>query len=162
ETRRRIERNLHDGAQQRLVSLALDLRTVEQDLPPDQDELKRHLATTARGLVSVIEDLQEIARGLHPAALSKNGLGAALKTLARPSAIPVDLEIHNDRRLDEAVEAAVYYIVAEALTNAAKHANASEVKVKLNIEDATVHLLVRDDGVGGADPVRGTGLTGLR
>ena len=160
-TRRRIERNLHDGAQQRLVSLALDLQASKEALPPDQKDVRDRLDHTVRGLTGVVEELQEISRGLHPAVLAKDGLGPALKTLVRRSAIPVDLEVHGDRRLDDSVEVAVYYIVSEALTNAAKHSNASEVSVVLQIDDKAARLTVRDNGVGGADPRGGSGLTGL-
>jgi signal transduction histidine kinase len=162
ESRRRIERNLHDGAQQRLVSLSLELRSVEAMAPPELKQLREQLLHTAQGLAGVVEDLQELSRGLHPAILSKAGLGPALRMLARRSAIPVELHLHTDRRLAERVEAASYYIVAEALANTAKHAHASMVHIELDDEDSTLQLSIRDDGVGGADPGRGSGLIGLR
>ena len=125
ETRRRIERDLHDGTQQRLVLLGLELRAAEATVPPEQTELRSQLSNTAKGLAGAVEELQEISRGIHPAILSKGGLGPALRTLARRSAIPVELELHSDRRLPQPIEAAAYYVVSEALTNATKHARAS-------------------------------------
>jgi signal transduction histidine kinase len=162
ETRRRIERDLHDGAQQRLVTLGLELRAAEATAPPELEELRAHLSHTVQGLAGVTEDLQEISRGLHPPVLSKGGLGPALKMLARRSAVPVELDVCADRRPAERVEAAAYYIVSEALANVAKHARASVVHVDLRVEDAIVLLSIRDDGVGGADPGHGSGLIGLR
>ena len=162
ETRRRIERDLHDGTQQRLVSLSLELRAAEETVPPGLDELRAQLANAASGLAGAAEDLQEISRGIHPAILSRGGLVAALKTLARRSAVPVELEVHAPRRLPEGVEVAAYYVVAEALTNAAKHAQASVVHVDVATDGSVVELAIRDDGVGGADPARGSGLIGLR
>jgi signal transduction histidine kinase len=161
QTRRRIERDLHDGTQQRLVSLGLELRSAEAMVPPELTELRDQLSDTADGLSGAIEELQEISRGIHPAILSKGGLGPALKTLARRSAIPVELRVDADGRLPEPVEAAVYYVVSEALTNAAKHSNASVVEVDVASADAAVRLSIRDDGVGGAAPGEGSGLIGL-
>jgi PAS domain S-box-containing protein len=162
ETRRRIERDLHDGTQQRLVSLALALRAAEKSLPPELGDIREELSKTAGGLAAALEDLQEISRGIHPAILSKGGLGPALKGLARRSGIPVELELHADRRLPDRVEVATYYVVSEALANAAKHAQASVVHVELRAQDATVELAIDDDGIGGADPAGGSGLIGLR
>ena len=162
DARRRIERDLHDGTQQRLVSLGLEVRAAEAMVPDGSDELRGHLAHTAEGLAGAVEDLQEFSRGIHPAILSKGGLGAALKALARRSAVPVDLVVDLDRNLPERVEVAVYYVVSEALTNAAKHADASLVRVDLGSSDGVVTLAVSDDGVGGADPGGGSGLVGLR
>jgi PAS domain S-box-containing protein len=162
ETRRRIERDLHDGTQQRLVSLALALRAAVTRLSPEHSEVREELSKTASGLAAALEDLQEISRGIHPAILSKGGLGPALKGLARRAGIPVELELHGDRRLPDSVEVATYYVVSEALTNAAKHAHPSEVHVALRAENSVVEVEVRDDGVGGADPARGSGLIGLR
>jgi signal transduction histidine kinase len=116
----------------------------------------------AEGLTGTVDDLQEISRGIHPAILSEGGLGAALKTLARRSSVPVEFDLSADRRLPERVEVAVYYLVSEALTNVAKHAHASVVRVDLEADDAVVQLSVRDDGVGGARPDQGSGLIGLR
>ena len=162
ETRRRLERDLHDGAQQRLVSLSLDLRAAEASVPAGLGDLKDHLAHVAKGLTDAVDDLREISRGLHPAVLSRGGLGPALKTLARRSAVPVRLQIGTDRRLPDGVEAAAYYVVSEALTNAAKHARASVVAVDLEVDDTFLRLDIRDDGVGGADPALGSGLVGLK
>jgi signal transduction histidine kinase len=162
EARRRIERNLHDGAQQRLVSLGLELRAAEAALPPELTDIKGRLSQTISGVNDVMEDLQEISRGIHPAILSKGGLGPAIKALARRSAVPVELDVRADRRLPDRVEVAAYYVVSEALTNAAKHAHATVIHVDLTADDAVVRLLVRDDGVGGASPDRGSGLLGLK
>ncbi|MEU6428214.1 DUF4118 domain-containing protein [Microbispora sp. NPDC046973] len=161
ETRHRIERDLHDGAQQRLVSLGLQLRMAETAVPPDLPRLKEQLSHTAEGLTLVLEDLRELSRGIHPAILSKGGLGPALKMLARRSAVPVDLQVRVDGRLPERVEVAVYYIVSECLTNVAKHAQASLVCVEVDAAGDRVTVAIRDDGVGGADPARGSGLIGL-
>ena len=161
DERRRIERDLHDGTQQRLVSLALELRGAEASVQPEQEELTAQLAHIAAGLAAATEDLQRISRGIHPAILSEGGLGPALKTLARRSAIPVELDVRTDGRLPQAAEVAVYYVVSEALTNAAKHARASTVCVHVTARDTLVELSIRDDGVGGADARRGSGLIGL-
>ena len=162
ETRRRIERDLHDGIQQRLISLGLELRGAEAMAPPDQTGLRTQLSNTAKGLTEALEDLQEISRGIHPAILSRGGLGPALKTLARRSAVPVELDMHADGRLPQPLEAAVYYVVSEALTNAAKHSQASGVRVRVRAQDKHVNLSVEDDGRGGADPAHGSGLIGLK
>jgi signal transduction histidine kinase len=159
--RRNIERDLHDGVQQRLVSLALTLRGAQRRVPAGQPELHAALAQTAEGLAEVLTELQEISRGIHPAILSQGGLGPALKTLARRSAIPVELSLRATGRLPEPVEVAAYYVAAEALTNVAKHARASVVYLSLDTGRGALHLQVRDDGVGGADPARGSGLIGL-
>jgi signal transduction histidine kinase len=162
DARRRLERDLHDGTQQRLVSLGLELRMAEASVPSGLDELKEQLSHTAKGLAGAFEDLLEVSRGIHPAILSKGGLGPALKTLARRSAVPVELDVGVDRRLPEYAEVAAYYVVSEALTNAAKHAQASEVRVCVDAEGAILQLSIRDDGIGGADWGRGSGLIGLR
>jgi PAS domain S-box-containing protein len=162
EARRRIERDLHDGTQQRLVSLALALRAAEADVPPELDELRVELSRTANGLADAVEDLQEISRGIHPAILAEGGLAAALRGVARRSAVPVELDVRtDDRRLPERVEVAAYYVVSEALANAAKHAHASVVRVDVAADASTLGLVIRDDGVGGADLTRGSGLVGL-
>ena len=161
DARQRIERDLHDGTQQRLVSLALELRGAEATVRPEQEELRAQLAHAARGLAAATEDLQRISRGIHPAILSEGGLGPALKTLARRSAVPVELNVRTDRRLPQPAEVAAYYVVSEALTNAAKHARASTVHVDVTARDTLVELSIRDDGVGGADAGRGSGLIGL-
>jgi signal transduction histidine kinase len=162
ETRRRIERNLHDGAQQRLVSLGLELRAAQATMPPELGELGSEVARVADGLASVQEELREIARGIHPAILAEGGLGPALKTLARRSQVPVELDVRAQARLPDPIEVAAYYVVSETLTNADKHAHASVVRVEAEAVDGILRLDVRDDGVGGADSSRGSGLAGLR
>jgi signal transduction histidine kinase len=162
ETRRRIERDLHDGTQQSLIALSLDLRAAQAATPPELNELRAHLAHTAQGLADAVTELQEISRGIHPAILSSGGIGPALETLAHRSTVPVELTIHTNQRLAEPVEVAAYYIVSEALTNATKHAHASLVHVTLDVQDTILRLRVRDNGAGGADPSQGSGLTGLR
>jgi signal transduction histidine kinase len=161
EARRRIERDLHDGTQQRLVSLALAVRNAEADVPPDRGDLRGVLSHIATGLADAVADLQELSRGIHPAILSQGGLGPALRTLARRSAIPVELDITADTRFPEPIEVAAYYVASEALANATKHAQASRVEVTLATRNGRLLLSVRDDGVGGADPARGSGLVGL-
>ena len=159
--RRVLERDLHDGVQQRLVSLALTLRSAQKRVPPGLPELDASLSQAIEGLAEVLSGLQEISRGIHPAILSQGGLVPALKTLARRSAIPVELSVKASGRLPEPVEVAAYYVVAEALTNVAKHARASAAYVDIDVHDDALRLRVRDDGVGGADPARGSGLIGL-
>ena len=161
ETRRRIERDLHDGTQQRLVSLALELRAAEARVPPGQRDLVEQWSRTAEGLAEVVEELREISRGLHPAILEQGGLGPALRALARRAGLPVKLTMEVRGRLPERVEVTAYYVVSEALTNAAKHARASLVEVDISVTDEVLRLLIRDDGAGGADPSRGSGLIGL-
>jgi signal transduction histidine kinase len=161
ETRRRIERDLHDGIQQRLVSLGLVLRAVQAGVPPQFVELEGVLSRIADELASVFDELREISRGIHPAILSEGGLQPALSALCRRSALPVELDLHAEGRLPERVEVAAYYVVSEALTNAVKHAHASVVKVELDTPDAMMRLAIRDDGIGGADPGQGSGLVGL-
>jgi signal transduction histidine kinase len=162
ETRRRIERDLHDGIQQRLVSLGLELRAAQAQLPLRPRELEDLLSRATDELTSVLDELREISRGIHPGILSHGGLKPALDALCRRSVMRVELDVHAERRLPEPVEVAAYYVVAEALTNAAKHAQASVVHVELHTYDAIVKLAVRDDGIGGADVRKGSGLVGLR
>jgi GAF domain-containing protein len=161
ETRRRIERDLHDGIQQRLVTLGLELRAMQAAVPPELGELESALARIADELASVFDELREISRGIHPAILSEGGLQPALSALCRRSAVPVELDLHAEQRLPERVEVAAYYVVSEALTNTAKHAHASVVNVELDTPDAIMRLAIRDDGIGGADPGQGSGLLGL-
>ncbi|MDQ1534837.1 MAG: hypothetical protein QOF28_2598 [Actinomycetota bacterium] len=162
ETRRRIERDLHDGIQQRLVSLGLQLRMAQATVPAHLGELEGALSQIAQGLTSVFDELREIAHGIHPAILSEGGLERALRALGRRSVLPVELDLHAPRRLPESVEVAAYYVVSEALTNATKHAHASVVNVNLTTDDATLQLAIRDDGIGGADHNHGAGLVGVR
>jgi len=161
QARRRIERDLHDGTQQRLVSLALAARTAEADVAAGRGDPRAYLARIAAGLADAAAELQEFSRGIHPAILSERGLGPALRTLARRSAVPVDLEVTADARYPEPVEVAAYYVASEALANAMKHAQASQVEMSLATRRGSLLLSVRDDGIGGADPARGFGLAGL-
>ena len=160
--RRRFERNLHDGVQQRLVSLALRLRRIERRLPGEQEDLRTALSETVQELNQATDEVREIAQGIHPAILTQGGLGPALRTLALRSSVPVEVVVESEERLPEPVEVAAYYVAAEALTNAAKHAGASRASVTLERHDGLVRLRVGDDGVGGADPSTGSGLTGIR
>jgi signal transduction histidine kinase len=160
-TRRRFERDLHDGAQQHLVSLVLQLRAA-QEAPPAAGELVQWLDEVGSGLARVLEELREIAHGLHPVILADGGLGPALKTLARRSAVPVNLDIQVDRRLPDSVEIAAYYTASEALTNAAKHARATTADVQVAETHGVLRMRVCDDGRGGAAFSHGSGLVGLR
>ncbi|HEV7640473.1 MAG TPA: GAF domain-containing protein [Gaiellaceae bacterium] len=162
ETRRRIERDLHDGIQQRLVSLALKVRMAETMAPRPWNEIQGELSLLADDLVAALEALREISRGIHPAILSEGGLEPALKTLARRCPLPVALDVQTDSRLDEALEVTAYYVVSEAFTNAVKHAKASILELAVKSGDDHLALTISDDGVGGADPSRGSGLIGLR
>jgi signal transduction histidine kinase len=161
EMRRRIERDLHDGVQQRLVSLGLAMRAAEATVDPELPESHAELSEIVNGLAGALEDLQEISRGIHPAILASGGLAPALKTLARRSAVPVELEVRAVKRLPEPVEVAAYYVVSEALTNTAKHAHASVAHVSVEACPGVLMLSIRDDGSGGAEPTRGSGLIGL-
>jgi len=162
QARRRIERDLHDGAQQQLVSLALGLRATEARVPAGLDDLRTDVGRFADRLTNVVEELREMSRGIHPAILTKGGLSPAVEALALRSPVPVKLTVGCEGRLPERIEVAVYYVVSEALTNAAKHANASHVKIDLQAGEGTLSLTIRDDGVGGADASGGSGLTGLK
>jgi signal transduction histidine kinase len=161
ETRRRIERDLHDGAQQHLVTLALRLRAAQETVPPEFGRLRAELGRVAAGLADTLDELRQYARGSHPAILA-GGLAPALKTLARRSPLPVTLDVHLAERLPERVEVTAYYVVSEALANAAKHAVASAVHVGVDAAGDVIRLAVRDDGGGGADLARGSGLPGLK
>jgi signal transduction histidine kinase len=161
-TRRRIERDLHDGAQQRLVSLALKARAAQAMVPAGAGELAGRLDELATGLSSAHDELRELARGVHPAILAAGGLRAALKPLARRSPVPVRLDVRSVRRLPEPIEIAAYYVVSEALANAARHASATVVDVDMDVADGVLRIRVRDDGRGGARFEAGTGLLGLR
>jgi len=162
QTRRRVERDLHDGAQQRLVSLALNLRAAKATLPPGAEGLAPRLEAAAGAATGVQEKLREISHGLHPAVLTEGGLRPALRALARRSAVPVTVDVHLARRLAEPVEVAAYYAVSEALTNTVRHADASTVQVEVAADESVLRVLVRDDGRGGADFGSGSGLTGLK
>lgn len=160
-TRRRFERDLHDSIQQRLVSIALDLHVVEQSLPADLESSRARLAGVATQLADTLEHLRELSRGLHPAILSEGGLAPAVRALARRSPVPAQLRIEPLPRMADPVEVAAYSVVSEALANAGKHAGATRVEVELRCRDGHLEVTVTDDGRGGADPARGSGLTGL-
>jgi PAS domain S-box-containing protein len=162
EERRRIERNLHDGAQQRLVALSLELRLAERKLAEGDPRARELLERATKDLADALEELRELARGIHPAILSDKGLEPALEMLATRALLPVELCAALDDRLPAPVEAAAYYLVAEALTNAAKHARASSVRVSVDHRNGSAVVEVSDDGVGGADLQGGSGLRGLR
>jgi signal transduction histidine kinase/PAS domain-containing protein len=161
EERRRLERNLHDGAQQRLVSLSLSLRLAQRKLAMDPHAAQELLSAAGLELGVALEELRELARGIHPAVLTERGLGPALQSLADRVPLPVELEVHTDERMPRRVEAAAYYVVSEALANVAKYAHASAVTVTVGRENGLAIVEVTDDGLGGADPQRGTGLRGL-
>jgi signal transduction histidine kinase len=176
EARKRIERNLHDGTQQRLLAIGLDVQRITASVSAEEDDLRIGLERVSRDLESVLEDVRELSRGLHPQMLSRRGLRTALVALARHSPIPVDLDIELDERPPEQIETAVYYAVSEALTNAIKHSNASAISVRIatdhpggrfatGLDDIwggmNLHVAVADDGDGGATPTRGAGLAGL-
>ena len=162
ETRRRIERDLHDGAQHRLVSTALKLKLAEQAFGDGPDDAAQLVREALENTESAIEELRELARGIHPAILSSGGLAPAIKALARRSPIPVVLDVRTDARLPEGTEATAYFVISEALTNAARHSDASQVTVTVDAVEGVARLSVDDDGVGGASPANGSGLVGLR
>jgi signal transduction histidine kinase len=164
QARQRFERDLHDGTQQRLVSLVLELRTAQAVVPPELSELSAQLDRAVTAANDLLDELREIARGIHPAILTKGGLTAALRALTRRCPIPVHLDLGVPRPLPEHVEASAYYIVAEALTNVAKHSRASTVSVAAitDTADGVLHIAVSDDGVGGARFGAGTGLVGVK
>jgi signal transduction histidine kinase len=160
EARRRLERNLHDGAQQRLVALSVSLRLATAKLHSDPDVTAAILEASQQELAQALEELRELARGIHPAVLTDRGLGPALEALAARSTLPVELELPPER-LPGPVEAAAYYVVLEALTNVVKYAGATRARVTAAAENGSVRIRVEDDGCGGADPSAGTGLRGL-
>jgi signal transduction histidine kinase len=160
--RRRIERDLHDGAQQRMVAVAVTLGRAEAQLETDPDNAVKLIARAREEAQLAVKELRELARGIHPAVLSDRGLGAALEALAARAPVPVDVRGIPEDRIDPAVKACAYFVTAEALTNVAKYANATEASVHVSLEDECLRVEVRDDGIGGADPTCGTGLRGLR
>ena len=162
QARRRIERDLHDGAQQRLVTLALQLRGAQAAVPPELAELGVQLDRAVAGVAGALDELREIARGIHPAILADGGLRPALRTLARRSPIPVRVDVRLDGRPPERVEVSAYYVVAEALTNAARHARASAVSVAADVAGDVLRIAIHDDGAGGASFTGGTGLAGVK
>jgi signal transduction histidine kinase len=162
ETRRRLERDLHDGIQQRLVSLALKAGTIATMTPQPVNKIQGELSLLADGLGTALDELREVSHGIHPAILSEAGLGPALEALARRSAVPVALEANLGPRLSENVEAAGYYVASEAITNVAKHAQATVIDMRVDGCDGALMLSISDDGIGGADPSRGSGIIGLK
>jgi signal transduction histidine kinase len=162
QARRRVERDLHDGVQQRLVSLALGLRGAQTILSTDLDGASRQLSRLGEELTDALDDVRELSRGIHPAILSEGGLEPALRVLARRSTVPVELLLNVRSRLGESVEVGAYYIASEALANVAKHARASTAQLRAQLNDGTLMLEISDDGCGAADPDRGSGLIGLR
>jgi signal transduction histidine kinase len=173
EARRRFERDLHDGAQQRLVALALELHGAlephggrelegaEAAASPRLEEVTAQLARAGEEVEAILGELRERSRGIHPAILSEGGLTPALRGLARRSAVPVGMDVDVAGRLPERVEVAAYYVISEALANVAKHAGATEVSVSVSATEPALEISVVDDGVGGADPDRGSGLIGI-
>jgi signal transduction histidine kinase len=163
QARRGFERDLHDGAQQRIVALGLGLRTIEASVPPDDLTVRKQLDNVINGLADLYTNLQELSRGIHPAILSKGGLGPALRALGRRSVVPASVKVDLDRRFPEPVEVAAYYVVAEAMTNAAKHAQAAGITIQVGLVDDALCIEVADDGVGGAtSDGGGSGIIGLR
>ena len=162
EAMRRIERDLHDGAQQRLASVVLKLQTAQNAIPSQLTGLQHEIDEATDELTTAVDELRDYARGIHPAVLTNRGLGAALKALARRSVVPVELDVRVDGRLPAAAETAAYYVVSEAVTNAARHAKASAVAVEVSTVDGVLRVSVGDDGVGGAEFGNGSGLVGLR
>jgi PAS domain S-box-containing protein len=159
--RRRLERNLHDGAQQRLVAVSYSVRLAVTKLDSDPAGARAVLVDACDELALALEELRELARGLHPAILTDQGLRVAVETLAARAPLPVEIAEIPEHRLPEPVEAAAYYLIAEALTNAVKYAQASTVRARVTAGDGKVVVEVSDDGVGGADPATGSGLRGL-
>ena len=160
--RRRIERDLHDGAQQRLVALATMLSLAEARFKTDPERAGELVARAREEAELAVKDLRDLARGIHPAVLSDLGLGAALEALASRAPVPVQVTGVPSTPLPNEVEAAAYFVIAEALTNVAKYAHASECSVCLSVDDERLRVEIRDDGIGGADPSTGSGLLGLR
>jgi signal transduction histidine kinase len=158
--RQRLERDLHDGAQQRLIALSLELSLLEQELEADDDTAER-LARARQEIATSLGELREIARGIHPAVVSGHGLGVALEQLTARAPVPVRLTVVVDERLPEPIEVAAYYLVSESLANVAKHADATSATVEVSRSHGQVVVEIIDDGVGGADSERGSGLRGL-
>jgi signal transduction histidine kinase len=160
--RRRIERNLHDGTQQRLVSISMALGLAESKLSTDPEAARPVIAEARQALSAALTELRELSQGIHPGILTERGLGPALVELTYSAVTPVELEVGLEERLPEQVEATAYYVVSESLANVAKHAGATAVKVQVGREDGRAFVEIADDGVGGADGRRGSGLSGLR
>jgi signal transduction histidine kinase len=161
DARRRIERDLHDGAQQRLVAAALELTLLEQQLKRGPEAAKAVLARAREQLDGGLSDLRDLARGIHPSVLTDRGLAVALEALAKRAPLPVELHVAVESQVEQAIEAAAYFLVSEAITNAAKHAQAESVTVEVEVSGDAMVVTVADDGVGGAETTRGSGLGGL-
>jgi signal transduction histidine kinase len=161
QARARLERDLHDGAQQQLAAVSQRLNLALRALPEDPPKAKDMLEQARTLLSEAHEELRELARGLHPAILTERGLASALHVLARRSPVPCTVTEAPEERFPSTIEATAYFVVAEALANVAKHAQASTAKVRVTVEDSTLFVEVADDGVGGAQTVRGSGLIGL-
>ena len=159
--RRRIERDLHDGAQQRMVAVSLTLGLAQARMESDPEGAAELIAQARHEAQQAVNELRELARGIHPAVLSDRGLAAALEALAARAPVPVEVSGVPQDGLRRSVEAAAYFVTAEALTNVAKYANATEASVELSVQKDCLRVQIRDDGVGGADPALGTGLAGL-
>jgi signal transduction histidine kinase len=159
--RRRLERNLHDGAQQRLVSVALELSMVNAKLANDPEGARTLLSAAREHLADGLDELRELARGIHPVVLTERGLGPALEALQTRATVPVEITDVPAERLPPSVEAAAYYVIVEAITNVAKYARAAGATVAVRRSDGVATVTVSDDGVGGADPDHGSGLRGL-
>jgi signal transduction histidine kinase len=162
ETRRKFERDLHDGAQQRFVTAAMRVGNARAAVPPDLPELADELGEAAAELTSAIDELRDFAQGIHPAILAEGGLRPALRKLARQSSVPVELDLRLNGRLPERIEVAAFYVASEALANAAKHGGASRVSLRVETAADRLRMGVEDDGVGGAEFGRGSGLVGLK
>ena len=158
--RQRLERNLHDGAQQRLIALALELSLLEAQLVGDTNATMR-LDQARREISTSLEELREVARGIHPAVVSGHGLEIALEQLAARAVVPVHLKVEVEGRLPEPLEVAAFYLVSESLANTGKHANATSASVEIACANGQLVVEVIDDGIGGADTERGSGLRGL-
>jgi signal transduction histidine kinase len=161
EQRRRIERDLHDGAQQRLVALALELRIAQRQVGQGDPDIDRVLAQAVEELQVAVEELRELARGVHPAVLTEEGLGGALESLAARTPLPVEIASAPDYRLPTEIEAAAYFVACEAIANAVKHARATQIRVCAERRDGSLVVEVEDDGIGGASMNGGSGLRGL-
>jgi signal transduction histidine kinase len=160
--RHRIERDLHDGPQQRLITLGIQLRAAEEMVTPMGGRLRECVAEVAEGLTEVNDEIRGLCRGLRPAALARGGLPAAIKSLIRQFPVPVELNLDTDQPLSEHLELTIFYVVSEGMTNVLKHAQAETVHIDLTTDDFHTWLKVTDDGVGGADSSRGSGLVGLQ
>jgi signal transduction histidine kinase len=161
EERRRIERDLHDGAQQRLVSIAMSLGLLESKLPTDPNAAQLIARDARQAIAAVLHELRELSHGIHPAILTERGLPAALDELCGRAVVPARLDVSVDRRMPAQVEAAAYFLISEALTNVAKHAHAHGAEISAHCADGLLHVAVVDDGIGGAAPRGGSGLRGL-